>query len=476
MNGVQLGFPDSVSRVLASRPRGYAKPQYIEYNPESGNNILHGQSEFSSFHDRARADMMAQLDAKKRDASAREKRFLMGNPMPKLPMHSWTSAGSPFMMADKTVPMGDSGLRGGIQPNYTPEALAIQRKMLKRRANEAGVISRNELPPPTLKPRKSFAESLKDVIDTVLISIGDAIASGNYDRVAFEGVYKLIRSLSENGQVFEKRDLLDFLNTIEPIVEDLRGVITEKVQNPNTNVGLAKGLYASMTRVREVILKLLKNSDKSIGERQLALRSLISDLKKEKAPEILEKVYDEMMSQVMSEVDSDRGTVFPRTFAEIGELPMDAYREDDEATFDPYAMEGFSETLARPAVPRVPSDALSAGEQVERDMSYMRFLQDRDAIAEEDEAEEAVAPSGTAVSDDGGATMVAPDGTNIEAFSFNGVLVPASSTLLNTYFANSLANLRVLADSIGYRYSQFTDRPNLKRGIISKIRKVVPNY
>lgn len=487
-NAVQLGFPDAVARVLRDKPRGYTKPQYIDYNSQYGNNILYGRSENSGFHDRAREQMLAQLEAKKRDALAREKRFLMGNPMPKLPMHSWTSAGSPFMMADKTVPMSDSGLRGGTQPNYTPEAVAIQRKFLKRRANEAGVLSRNELPPPTLKPKKTFPEALKDVIDTVLISMGDAITSGNYDRVAFEGVYKLIRTFSENGEVFQQRDLMDFLKSVDPLLEALREVITEKVENPNENVGLAKGLYSSMTRVRNVLLKLLKNVDRPQNERKLAIRSLIGDLKKEKAPEILEKVYADMMDQVMAEVESDRETVVPRSFAELGELPMDVYREEDESTFDPYAME-FAEQMPRIPMPRAEEDveSRSPSERVRDDLSYRRFAEEQSRLAQEEEGvAEAIAeappmiqPPSTASTAPSTATtlsMIGPDGDRIEAIRWNGMLIPASSIIFNMNYGDSLANLRAFANSIGYNFSAYTDRPNLKRGIISKIRKSIPNW
>jgi hypothetical protein len=344
-------------------------------------------------------------------------------------------------------------------------------------------LSRNELPPPTLKPKKSFPEALKDVIDTVLISMGDAITSGNYDRVAFEGVYKLIRTFSENGQVFEQRDLEDFLKSVDPLLEALRGVITEKVENPNENVGLAKGLYSSLMRVRNVLIRLLKNVDKSPNERKLALRSLISDLKKEKAPEILEQVYADMMSQVMSEVESDRGTVVPRTFEELGELPMDVYREDDESTFDPYAMN--LEQMPRAPVARG-ADAVSRtpSEMVRDDMSYQRFLEQRSQFVEDED--EDVSPPASAlmppsaptpsIQSTTGLSMIAPNGQNVEAVNYEGILIPASSNLFGMYFADTLANVRAFADSIGYRYSQYTDRPNLRRGIISKIRKTIPNW
>jgi hypothetical protein len=479
MNGVQLGFPDSVSRVLKAQPRGYAKPQYVEYNPHTGNNILYGNSEFSDFHNTARSDMLLQLENKKRDAEARERRFLMGNPMPKLPMHSWTSAGSPFMMADKTVPMGNSDLRGGTQPNYTPEALAIQRKMLKRRANEAGVLSRNELPPPTMKPKKTFAESLKDVIDTVLIGMGDAITSGNYGRVAFEGVYKLIRSFSENGYIFESRDIGDFIENIEDMIEQLRGVITQKINNPNSDVNNAKILYTGLTRVMVILKKLDKETDRSLSERKIASRPLIQQLKKDKAPAILEGLYDEMMSQVMSEIEGDRGTVVPRSFGELGELPMDVYREEGEDTFDPYAMEGFSESMSRPSLPRGVES-----EEASRDMSYQAFMDRRSAIAEEAEAdaeaEAQLAPNASvpppSIQSTTGLTLVAPNGDTIEGIEYNGMLIPAGSNLFNRFYSDSLATLRAFADAIGYRYSQYTDRPNLKRGIISKIRRTIPNW
>jgi len=471
MNGVQLGFPDSVSRVLTAQPRAYAKPQYIEYNPHTGNNILYGDSEFSNFHNTARSDMRLQLENKKRDEEARMKRFLMGNPTPKLPTLAWTSGSRPSIMADKTVPMSN-GMSGGNQPNYTPEAVAIQRQMLKRRANEAGVLSRNELPPPTLKPKKTFTESLKDVIDTVLIGMGDAITSGNYGRVAFEGVYKLIRSFSENGFMFESRDLDDFIENIDDMIEQLRGVITQKVNNPNSDVNNAKILYTGLTRVMVILKKLDKNTDRTIPERKLASRSLVQELKKEKAPAILEGLYDEMMSQVMSEIEgSDRGTVVPRSFAELGELPMDVYREDGEDTFDPYAMEGFSQPRPRPALPRgIEADEAS------RDMSFVNFMDQRSAIAEE---EGQVAPNvspAPSIQSTTGLTLIAPNGEPVEAIEYNGILIPAGSNLFSQYYADTLASLRVFADSIDYRYSQYTDRPNLKRGIISKIRRTIPNW
>jgi hypothetical protein len=364
MNGVQLGFPDSVSRVLKAKPKAYTTPQYVAYNSQYGNNILMGRSENSDFHSNAQKDLLLQLENKRRDAEARERRLLMGNPMPKLPMHSWQSAGRPFMMADKTVPMSNSDLRGGVNPNYTPEALEIQRKYLKRRANEVGVISRNEMPPPSMKPKKTFSDSLADVINTVILSLQDAVGSGNYSGINAGDIYKLFRSLSENGYVFETNQLIEFKEDIDDMMSDLEGVANPRV--PTNEQRGAKLLLNAFGRVSNLLTDLLRISDLPVDQRRRAGTAFVSRIKKELPPifrQAGEPLYNQFMEAVYSEMEQDRGTEIPRTFAEVGEVPMDAYREAGEETFDPY-----EEEEART------SSSLRA-DLASRDASYMRYME-----------------------------------------------------------------------------------------------------
>jgi len=475
-NAVSLGFPDAVARVKRNDPRAFAKPQYVEYNsPQNGNNILYGTSEFSDFHDRARSDMLIQLENKKRDEEARMKRFLMGNPMPKLPMNSWSSAGRPYGGADKFVAMSDyaSALRGGTQPNYTPEALEIQRKMLKRRANEAGVISRNELPPPTMKPKKTFAESLADVINTVLLSLEDAVGSGNYGSINAGDIYKLFRSLSENGYVFESKQLEEFKANIDSMMEDLEGVANSRV--PTSEAKGAKLLLNAFDRVSNVLNSLLKNSGVGMEQRKLAARTLVARVKKEDVPPFVKSQYDDMMESVFAEMEDDRGTVIPRNFAGVGELPMDVYREEGEETFDPYAQQ-FAGASVVPSEARTSS---SVRRMIDDDMANYAFQEaalrgDFDASEEMDVAPRLPVPRNVIVAPVPEARSVAPVPDLVrfpQQPQYRGINIP-----LRQDIPSDMAGLQAFARSIGYVFDPATKKGNLKRGVIAKIRKDLPEY
>jgi hypothetical protein len=474
MNGVQLGFPDSVSRVLKREPRAYTKPQFVEYNSQNGNNILYGNSEFSDFHAHARAEMAQQLANKKRDEEARMKRFLMGNPQPKLPMFSWSSAGRPSVTSDKTVPM-TSRLVGGTQPNYTPEAIEIQRKMLKRRANEAGVISRNEMPPPTMKPKKTFAESLADVINTVLLSLEDAVGSGNYSSINAGDIYKLFRTFAENGFVFESQQLERFKENIDSMIEDLDGVANARV--PTADQKGAKLLLNAFGRVSNLISSLLKNSGLGIEQRKRASQRFVSQIKTELPPLYRnegEKAYQRMMEGVYAEMEQDRGTVVPRSFEEV-DLPMDVYREGDEMTFDPYENESEGAFTTS-----------SVRRMIESDMENRRFQEavtrgDFDTVSEPSVVPSVVMPPAPppSVADliqfprpsIPRSEMAGPTPTPQQRM-FNGVPIPASHYELPT----DMTALQNFARSIGYGFDPATKKANLKRGIIAKIRKEIPNW
>jgi len=464
---VQLGFPYAVARAMKDKPTAYAKPQYVEYHsPQNGNNILYGRSDFSSFHDRARADMALQMENKKRDEEARMKRFLMGNPIPKLPMNSWSSAGRPSVSADKTVPMGDysSALRGGIQPNYTPEALDIQRKMLKRRANEVGVISRNELPPPTLKPKKTFSESLADVINTVLLSLEDAVGSGNYSAINAGDIYKLFRSLSENGYVFEAPQLEKFKANIDTMRSSLEGVASGRVRTDNAKG--AKLLLNAFDRVSSVLDSLLKKSGLGLEQRKIASRYLVSRIKKEDAPPYGVSAYDDMMEQVYAEMEEDRGTTIPRKFEDIGDLPLDAFGEADESTYDPYAEEARTTSSINRFIreqgdlpfPFPSSPAVSVFPEV---MPRLPVPRTAPTMVE-------VPPSQIGLPS---LPALVPQTQEPQELMYKGRMIPSRNEL-----PSDLAGLQAFARSIGYFFDPDTRKANLKRGVVAKIRKDIPDY
>jgi hypothetical protein len=474
---VQLGFPDAVSRILKAQPRAYAKPQYVEYNdPQNRGNILYGRGEFSDFHDNARAELLQQLENKKRDAESREKRFLMGNPLPKLPMNSWSSAGRPSVSADKTITMGDYGMRGGTQPNYTPEALEIQRKMLKRRANEAGILSRNEMPPPTMKPKKTFAESLADVINTVLLSLEDAVGSGNYSSINAGDIYKLFRTFAENGFVFESNQLIRFKENIDGMIEDLEGVASARVPTPDQKG--AKLLLNAFGRVSNLISSLLKNAGLGMEQRKRASQRFVEQIKKELPPLYRnegEQAYRSMMDAVYAEMEEDRGTTIPRNFDELNaDLPMDVYREGDERTFDPYDVESEGAETSS-----------SVRRMIESDMDNFRF---QEAVERGD-----FAPSESSI----GRSFVmppAPPPSVADLVQFPRSAVPRSQSVVpptapqqriingvaipptRADLPNDLTALQNFARSIGYGFDPATSKGNLKRGILAKIRKVYPTY